>query len=67
VGVGPVTADSQVLAAEDRADSRSGSLLADRQVGGAAHLLLGVAVGDRLLNRSDADHVAQDTKGDAGV
>jgi len=56
VAVATVRADDLVARAQRRAGADGGGLLADGEMHRAAHLLLGIALGDGLLDGADAQH-----------
>ena len=57
--MGAVTAHRKIVAAQRLSDRYRNSLLADREMGGAAHLALVVARGDLLFHTADALHLEQ--------
>ena len=58
VAVSPVLAEDLVVRLQRSADPNSDRLLANAQVHGTTHLLLGVTLGNGLLNQPDAQHGA---------
>jgi hypothetical protein len=54
MGVTAMAAERQIVAPEMRGNADRRRLLADRQMGRAAHLLFGVEVADALLDQADA-------------